>query len=129
MNPKPGWVRHMANVYSMIERVNFLNDVKEIKRKAAAEVLRKEVCAFVAHEGQSYTTNKCPRIWRLYVLLDDGNVIRKKEDDNDDEGEVIEIKDLSIEEMEFIRGFIVDMLNYELQCAEDEIYRYTNLCL
>ena len=128
MNPKLGWVRNMTNVYSMIERVNFLNDVKEIEKRKAAEVLRKEVCAFVAHEGQSYTTNKCPRIWRLYILLDDGNVIRKKEDD-DAEEEVIEIKDLSIEEMEFLHNFIVDMLNYELQCAEDEIYRYKNFCL
>ena len=129
MNPKPGWVRYMENIYEIIEKINSLNDVKEIEKRKAAEVLRKEVCAFVAHEGQSCTTNKCPRIWRLYVLLDDGNVIRKKEDESSESEETIEIKDLSIEEMEFIHGFIVDILNYELQCAEDEIARYTNLWL
>ena len=111
----------------MIERVNFLNDVKEIERKAAAEMMQKDVCAFVAHEGQSYTYD-CPSTRCSYSLLCDGNVLIRK-DDEDAEEEAIEVKDLSIEEMEILHEFMVYMLDTEIQYEEEEIDRYTNLCL
>ena len=126
MNPKPGWVRHMAKVYDMIERVNFLNDVKEIEKKAAAEMLQNEMRAFVTHEGQSYTYD-CPSTGCSYSLLCDGNILIKEDDDAEEEE--IEVKDLSIEEMEILREFMVYMLDTEIKYEEEEIDRYTNLCL
>ena len=126
MNPKPGWVKQMTKVHDMIERVNFLNDVKEIEKKAAAEMLQNEICAFVTHEGQSYTYD-CPSTGCSYSLLCDGNILIKEDDDAEEEE--IEVKDLSIEEMEILREFMVDMLDTEIKYEEEEIDRYTNLCL
>ena len=126
MNPKPGWVRYMENIYAMIERVNFLNDVKENEKNEAAEMLQGEICAFVAHEGQ-VSTDECPNTWRTYVLLREGNVLIRNDDE--DEGEEVEVENLILEEMEFLRKFMVDTLNHELQYQEDDIDRYKNLCL
>jgi len=126
MNPKPGWVRYMAKVYDMIERVDFLNDVKEIEKKAAAEVLKKEIRAFVMHEGQSYTYD-CPSTGCSYSLLCNGNVLIK--DDEDAEEKEVEMENLTPEEMEILREFMVYMLDTEIQYEEEEIDRYTNLCL
>lgn len=126
MNPKPGWVRNMARVHDMIERVNFLNDVKEIEKKAAAEMLQSEMRAFVTHEGQSYTYD-CPSTGCSYSLLCDGSILIKEDDDAEEEE--IDVKDLSIEEMENLREFMVDMLDTEIKYEEEEIDRYTNLCL
>ena len=126
MNPKPGWVRHMENIFDMIKRVDFLNDVRESKRMAAAEVLQKEMCAFVAHYGQ-VSTDECQSTWHLYVLLRNGNVLIRKE--NEDEEVEIEGKNLSIEEMKFLHEFMKETLYNDIQYQEDEIDRYTNICL
>ena len=67
MNPRPGWVRNMA-IHDMIEKVNFLNDVKGIEKKAAAEMLQNEMRAFVTHEGQPYTYY-CPNTGCSYSLM------------------------------------------------------------
>ena len=62
-----------------------------------------DLCAFVAHYGKVY-------------------IIR-----NDDECKEVELKDLSIKEMEFLRKFMVDTLYNDLQYHEDEIDRYIDL--
>lgn len=111
----------------MIERVNFLDEIRETERKKAAEQLQKEVCAFVAHYGQ-VSTDECPSTWRLYVLLCNGNVLIRK-DDEDDNMEEFKIENLSLVEMEFIRKFMVDTINHDLQYEEEEIDRYQNLYL
>ena len=126
MNPKPGWVRHMAKVYDMIERVDFLDEIRETERKKAAERLQNEIRAFVTYEGQSYTYD-CPSTGCSYSLLCDGNILIKEDDDAEEEE--IEVKDLSIEEMETLREFMVDMLDTEIKYEKEEIDRYTNLCL
>ena len=127
MNPKPGWVRYMENIYAMLERVDFLDEVRETERKKAAEQLHAEIATFVAHYGYA-STDECTITWRTYVLLSDGAFVLRKKDE-EDEGESVTIRDLSIEEMEFIRKFMVDTINHDLQYLEDEIERYTNLCL
>lgn len=126
MNPKPGWVRNMANVFDMIEQINFLNDFKESRRLAASKVLQKEIAAFAAHYGQA-STDECPSTGSLYVLLYNGNVLIRKE--NDDEEVEIAVGNLSIEEMEFLMEFMVDTLNHDLQYQNEAIDRYKNFCL
>jgi hypothetical protein len=127
MNPKSGWVRNMVNIFNMIERVNFLDEIRETERKKAAEQLQKEVCAFVAHYGQ-VSTDECPSTWHLYVLLCNGNVLIRK-DDEDDNMEEFKIENLSLVEMEFIREYMVDTLNRDSQYIDDEIERYIDLYL
>ena len=127
MNPKPGWVRYMENIYAMLARVDFLDEVRENERKEAAKELHNNVCAFVAHYGQ-VSTDACPSTCSTYVLLCNGNVLIRK-DDEDDNMEEVEVENLSIEEMEALHQFMVDTINHDLQYQEDEIDRYQNLCL
>ena len=126
MNPKPGWVSYMENIYAMLARVDFLDEVRETERKAATEMLHNEICAFVAHYGQS-STDECPSSWYLYVLLCNGNVILRT-DDEDDNMEEFKIENLSLVEMEFIKKFMVDTINHDLHRIEEEIDRYQNIC-
>ena len=127
MNPKSGWVRNMVNIFNMIERVNFLDEIRETERKKAAVQLQEEIRIFVAHYGQA-STDECPSTWHLYVLLCNGNVLIRK-DDEDDNMEEFEVGNLSLVEMEFIRKFMVDTINHDLQYIDDEIDRYQNLYL
>ena len=127
MNPKPGWVRNMVNIFDMLSRVDFLDEVRVNERKKAAEMLQNSVCAFVAHYGQ-VSTDACPSTCSTYVLLCNGNVLIRK-DDEDDNMEEVEVFHLNIEEMEFLKKFIVDTLYNDLQYLEDEINRYQNICL
>ena len=117
----------MVNIFNMIERVDFLDDVRENERKKAAVQLQAEVCTFVAHYGQ-VSTDECPSTCHLYVLLCNGNVLIRK-DDEDDNMEEFEVGNLSLVAMEFIREFMVSTLKNDLQYQEDEIDRYKNLCL
>ena len=114
----------MENIYAMLSRVDFLDEVRETERISAAERLHNEICAFVAHYGYA-STDECPSTGCSYSLLRDGLILRKKEE----EGESVTIRDLSIEEMEFIRKFMVDTINRDSQYIDDEIGRYQNLCL
>ena len=114
----------MENIYAMLERVDFLNEIRENERRTAAEKLYKEVCAFVAHYGYA-CTSECPSTWRTYVLLNDGLILRKKEDD--DEGETLEVNSLSLGEMEFLHGFMVESINHDSEYIKDEIERYIDL--
>jgi len=116
----------MENIYAMMERVDFLNEIMEKERKKAALQLQDELGAFVAHYGYA-CTGECPCTGHKYVLLRKGRILRKKE--KDDGGETIEVNSLSIEEMEFLRGFMVDVINHDLQAIEEDIDRYKNLCL
>ena len=116
----------MENIYAMLKRVDFLNDVVESERIKAAEMLQKEIRAFTAHYGQA-STDKCPSTWHLYVLLCDGNILIRK--DEDDEGKEVEVINLSLQEMGFLREFMVDTINHNLQYQEGAIDRYTNICL
>lgn len=115
----------MASIFDMIERIESLDEVKEWKRQEAAEKLRKEIAAFVAHIGHSYTY-ECENTGLSYELMDDGAILAK--DDSDNEQSIIELN-LYLEEMELIREHLYDVLNAELLYDEDEIDRYTNLCL
>ena len=117
----------MENIYDIIEKIKSLDEIRENKRKEAAERLQREICAFVAHYGQ-VSTDECPSTWLKYVLLREGNVLIRK-DDEDDNMEEFEVRNLSLVEMEFIRKFIVDTLNNDLQYQEDEIDRYIDLYL
>ena len=103
----------------MLSRVACLDEIREHERKAAAERLQKDICAFVAHYGQTFT-DECS-----YVLLREGNVLIRKDDE--DEGEEVEVENLSFEEMEFLRKFMVEHINLDLQYQEDEIDRYIDL--
>ena len=116
----------MKNIYDMLARVDFLDEIRENERKKAAVQLQAEITAFVAHYGQVCTPDECPSTWRLYVLLCNGNVLIRK-DAEDDNMEEFEIRNLSLAEMEFLRGFMVDTLNNDLQYQEDEIGRYIDL--
>ena len=111
----------MKNIYAMLSQVDFLDEIRKNERKAAAERLQKDICAFVAHYGKA-STDECS-----YVLLRDGNILIRKDDE--DEGEEVGAENLSLEEMEFLRKFMVERINLDLQYQEDEIDRYTNLCL
>ena len=115
----------MANIFNMLARVDSLEESREWKRKNAAEMLQKEVCAFVAHYGYA-CTEECPCTLLTYTILRDGLILRKKEED--DPGEVFQVGDLSIAEMEFIHEFMVDTLHHDSQYIEDELQRYINLC-
>ena len=117
----------MENIYAMLARVDFLDEVRENERKEAAKELHNNVCAFVAHYGQ-VSTDACPSTCSTYVLLCNGNVLIRK-DDEDDNMEEVEVFHLNIEEMEFLKKFIVDTLYNDIQYLEDEINRYQNICL
>ena len=117
----------MENIYAMLARVDFLDEVRENERKEAAKELHNNVCAFVAHYGQ-VSTDACPSTCSTYVLLCNGNVLIRK-DDEDDNMEEVEVENLSIEEMEALHQFMVDTINHDLQYLEDEINRYQNICL
>lgn len=125
MNPKPGWVRYMENRYAMRARVDFLDEIREKEREKAAEVLQDEIATFVAHYGYA-STERYTITWRTYVLLREGIILRKKEDD---EGKRVTIKDLSLAEMKFLKEFMVETLNNDIQYIEDEIDRYIDLYL
>ena len=116
----------MENIYAMLSRVDFLDEVRENERKAAAVQLQEEICAFVAHYGQT-STDECPSSSYLYVLLCNGNVILRT-DDEDDNMEEFEVRNLSPVEMEFIKKFMVDTINHDLHSMEEEIDRYQNIC-
>ena len=113
----------MENIYAMLERIEFLDEVRENERRTAAETLRNEVCAFVAHYGYASTSEcRCTRC--KYVLLNDGLILRKK---GDDEGETLEVNSLSLGEMEFLHGFMVESINHDSEYIKDEIERYIDL--
>lgn len=126
MNPKPGWVMNMANVFDMLSRVDFLDEFRANERKKAAEMLQNEVCAFVAHYGY-VCTERCTATLHTYVLTRDG-LVRRMQNDEDEEYEEVEVENLSLVEMEFLHEFIVDTLNNDIQYQEDEIDRYIDLC-
>ena len=114
----------MENIYAMLEEIEFLEAIKETEREKAAIQLQKEMCAFVAHFGY-VCTDKCRCTWRTYVLLGDGIILRKKEED--EEGETLEVNSLSLGEMEFLHGFMVDTLNRESEYIKDAVERYIDL--
>lgn len=114
----------MENIYAMLARVDFLDEIRENERKKAAEMLQNAVCAFVAHYGYA-CTDTCMSTWRTYTLLREGLILRKKEEE--DEGESVEIRNLSLVEMNFIHEFMVDTLNRDSQYIEDEIEKYIDL--
>ena len=116
----------MVNIFNMLARVDFLDEIRENERRSAAKTLQAELCAFVAHYGQ-VSTDRCPSTWLLYGLMCNGSILIRKDDE--DEGEEVEIKNLSLAEMEFLREFMVDTLNHDLQYQDEEIDRYKNLCL
>ena len=95
----------MENIYDMLARVDFLDEVRENERKEAAERLRNNLCAYIAHYGN--------------VLI-----IR-----NGEEGEEVEVENLTLEEMESLHKFMVECINQDLQYQEEEIGRYQDLCL
>ena len=109
----------MASIFDIIERIDSLDEIREWKKQEAAEKLRKEICAFVTHVGHSYTY-ECPTTGLSYELMDDGTILDKEQR--------VELN-LYLEEMELIREHLYDVLNAELLYDEDEIDRYTNLCL
>lgn len=115
----------MANIFDMIERIESLDIVKEQKRIEAQQMLKKEICAFVVHIGHSYVY-ECESTGLSYELLYDGTIIAKDEDEGKEQR--IELN-LYLEEMELIREHLYDVLNAELLYDEDELDRYTNLCL
>ena len=114
----------MANILNMLERVASINDIREDERKKAAEKLQAEIAKFVEYYGYA-STDECPSTWRTYTLLREGLILRKKEEE--DEGESVEIQNLSLTEMEFLREFMVDTINHDIQYQEDEIDRYIDL--
>ena len=114
----------MENIYAMLARIDFLDEIRENERKKAAFQLQNEMCAFVAHYGYASTdTLQCTG--RTYVLLNGGLILRKKQED--EEGETITTKDISLAEMEFIHQFMVDTLNHDSEYLEDEIGRFIDL--
>ena len=112
----------------MMTRVNFLDEIRENERMEAAKALQNAVCAFVAHYGYA-STDKCPSTGRTYVLLRDGLILRKKEDEDEgeDEGESVEILHLSLPEMEFLKEYMENIINNDIQYQEDEIKRFIDL--
>ena len=115
----------MANIFDMIERIESIGKIKEQKRIEAQQMLKREICAFVAHIGHSYVY-ECESTGLSYELLDNGTILAKDEDSNNEQR--VELN-LYLEEMELIRKHIVEVLNAELLYDEDELDRYTNLCL
>ena len=114
----------MENIYDMIVRVDFLVEVRENEKNKAAERLQDEMRIFVAHYGQA-STDECPSTWCTYVLLREGNgnVLVKNDEDEDK----VEVENLTLKEMEFLREFMVEHINHDLQILEDEIERYQDL--
>lgn len=100
----------MDNIYDMLERIDFLDEIMENERKEAAKRMHNDLCAFIAHYGQVYKSKG-----GSYSFIRNG-------------GEV-EWGNLYIEEMESLYKFMGDTLNNDFQCQEDEIDRYINLCL
>lgn len=45
----------MENIYAMLARVDFLDEIRENEKRKAAEQLQAEICAFVAHYGYAST--------------------------------------------------------------------------
>ena len=125
MNPKPGWVMNMANIDAMLARVDFLEDIREKERAKAAVQLQNEIATFVAHYGY-VVTDECPSTCLTYVLGYDETILRKKEED--DAGEIVTTKDISISEMEFLHKFMKEVINNDSKYIEDEIDRYIDLC-
>ena len=115
----------MKNIYAMLARVDFLDEIREAERTKAAEALQNWIATFVEHYGYS-STDKCPSTCRTYELLREGLILRKKEED--DEGESVEIRNLSLPEMEFLREHMENIINNDIQYQEDEIGRYQDLC-
>ena len=115
----------MENIYAMIARVDFLDEVRENEKKKAAERLQEEMRIFVAHIGHSYVY-ECKSTGLSYELMDDGTILAKDEDSNKEQR--IELN-LYLEEMELIREHLVEVLNAECLYIEDEIGRYQKLCL
>ena len=114
----------MKNIYAMMTRVDVLDEIREYKRMEAAKALQNGIATFVAHYGYA-STDKCPSTWRTYVLLREGLILRKKEDE--EEGETITTKDLSLPEMEFLREYMEGVIVNDIQYQEDEIDRYIDL--
>ena len=123
MNPKPGWVRYMASTFDMIERIYFLDSIREREIEKAAEKLQKRVRTFVACFGE-VCTEQCLYTWCKYVLQEDGSILRKK--DEEDVGEKMGVNSLSLMEMEFIHEFMVEYLDHEAARLE-EIRRFIDL--
>ena len=113
----------MENIYAMLERIDFLDEVRENERKKAASNLLNEVCAFVAHYGY-VCAGECRCTRCTYTILREGLILRKKEED---EGETLEVNSLSLGEMEFIHGFMVESINHDSEYIKDEIERYIDL--
>ena len=116
----------MKNIYAMLAKVKSLDEIRENERAKAAESLQKEIRAFTAHYGEA-CTDIHPSTWRTYVLLRDGIILRKKEDD-DDEGETLQVNSLFLTEMEFIHNFMVECINHDSEYLEDAIDRFIDLC-
>ena len=116
---------NMVNILNMLERVASLNDIREDERKKAAEQLQAEIAKFVEHYGYA-STDKCPSTGRTYVLLREGLILLLSEDE--EEGESVEIRNLSLPEMEFLREYMKNIINNDIQYQEDEIGRYQDLC-
>ena len=114
----------MKNIYAMLARVDFLDEIRENERKKAAESLKTEMCAFTSHYGEA-STEECPYTWQTYVLLRDGSILRKREED--DEGETLNVDSLSLAEMEWIHQFMVESINHDLEFIENEIERFIDL--
>ena len=113
----------MDNIYDMLARTDILDEIMENERKEAAKRLQNEVCTFVAHYGYA-STDECPSTWRTYTLLRDGLILRKREED---EGETITTKDLSLVEMGFIHEFMVDTFNRDSKYIEEEVERFIDI--
>ena len=114
----------MKNIYAMMTRVDFLDEIREDERTEAAKALQNWIETFVAHYGYA-STDECPSTWRTYDLLREGLILRKKEDE--EEGETITTKDLSLPEMEFLREYMEGIIVNDIQRMEDEIGRYQDL--
>ena len=113
----------MENIYAMLARVDSIDEISERQRAKAAEMLQNEVCTFVAHYGYA-STDEYPSTWRTYTLLRDGLILRKREED---EGETITTKDLSLVEMGFIHEFMVDTFNRDSKYIEEEVERFIDI--
>ena len=113
----------MENIYAMLERIKSIDEISENERKKAAKVLQDEIRAFTAY----YWNEQCSSTGYLYVLLCNGNILIRE--DEDDKGKEVEVINLSLSEMESIKKFMVDTLNYDLQSREVVIDRYKNICL
>ena len=114
----------MENIYAMLARIDFLDEIRENERKKAASNLRNEVCAFVAHYGYA-STGKCRCTRCAYTILREGLILRKKEEE--EEGETLEVNSLSLGEMEFLHGFMVESINHDSDYISDEIERFIDL--